>query len=160
VEAAEKAAFALFRQASCERFAPYFASRPVFNRTLAACVRCKPCDPSGSHLDATTEKDMASFQTTQLGGTQPADHLSDELVTKVAAAAGRVAQIQQDFTIQADATPAPEARNALATQARLEAEQAIDDAGLSIEDYNSVLVAAENDEELERRLVEAVREGL
>jgi hypothetical protein len=106
------------------------------------------------------EKDMASFQATPLGGTQPADHLSDELVNRVAAAAGKVAQIQHDFTMQADAVSAPETRNALATQARMEAEQAIDDEGISVEDYNSVLIAAENDEELERRLVEAVREGL
>jgi hypothetical protein len=103
---------------------------------------------------------MASFQATQLGGTQPADHLSDELVNKVAAAAGKVAQIQHDFTIQAEAISAPEARSALATQARMEAEQAIGDEGISIEDYNSVLIAADNDEALERRLVAAVREEL
>jgi len=102
---------------------------------------------------------MASFQATQLGGTQPGGILPDELVNKVAAAAGRVAQIQHLFTMQAEATSAPEARKALANLARMEAEQAIDDQGISIDDYNAVLGAAESDQALEARLVEAVREG-
>jgi hypothetical protein len=42
----------------------------------------------------------------------------------------------------------------------MEAEQAIDDQGLSIDDYNAVLTAAETNQDLERRLVDAVREGL
>jgi Domain of unknown function (DUF4168) len=100
---------------------------------------------------------MASFQTARSGATQPGRELPDELIDKVAAAAGRVAQIQHAFTMQAEATTAPEARNALATQARIEAEQAIDDQGISIDDYNAVLTEAENDVELEDRLVAAVR---
>jgi hypothetical protein len=100
---------------------------------------------------------MASFQTARSGATQPGRELPDELIDKVAAAAGRVAHIQHAFTMQAEATTAPEARNALATQARMEAEQAIDDQGISIDDYNAVLTEAENDVELEDRLVAAVR---
>jgi hypothetical protein len=102
---------------------------------------------------------MALFQTPQSGGTQPGRSLPDELVNKVAAAAGRVAQIQHDYTVQAEATSAPEARNVLANQARMEAEQAIDDQGISVEEYDAVLSAAETDQELEDRLVDAVREG-
>jgi hypothetical protein len=100
---------------------------------------------------------MASFQTARSGATQPGRDLPDELIDKVAAAAGRVAQIQHAFTMQAEATDAPEARNALATQARMEAKQAIDDEGISIDDYNAVLSEAESDSELEDRLVAAVR---
>jgi Domain of unknown function (DUF4168) len=103
---------------------------------------------------------MASFQASPMGGTQPGSHLPDEMVVKVAVAAGKVSQIQQAFTAQAKSTAAPEARNALANQARMEAEQAIDDQGLSIDEYNAVLTAAEHDEALERRLVDAVREVL
>jgi hypothetical protein len=103
---------------------------------------------------------MGSFQDIPFNGTQTDGRLPDELINKVAAAAGRVAQIQQAFSTQAEATSAPEARNALAIQARTQAEQAIDDQGLSIDDYNAVLTAAETDHELERRLVDAVREGL
>ncbi len=86
--------------------------------------------------------------------------LPDDLVAKVGAAAGKVALIQDSYTAQAQAAPRPEARNALAMQARMEAEQAIDDAGLSIDDYNAVLSAAENDPDLESRLVDAARKAL
>jgi len=102
---------------------------------------------------------MASFQAAPTAGPQPGDRLPDELVSRVAAAAGKVAQIEHAYSAQVEATSRPEARNALATQARLEAEQALDDQGLSIDDYNAVLTAAENDKDLERRLVDAVRES-
>ena len=96
---------------------------------------------------------MAPFQTNQ--ATVPQD-----LVTKVGSAAGRVAQIQQDYAMQAEAETATDAREELATKARAAAERAIDEQGISIQDYNAVLTAAENDEDLERRLLDAAREVL
>jgi hypothetical protein len=96
---------------------------------------------------------MAPVNTNQ--GTIPQD-----MVAKVGAAAGRVARIQQEFAMQAEAETATEAREALASHARAAAERAIDEQGISIDDYNSVLTAAENDEELEGRLLDAAREVL
>jgi hypothetical protein len=114
-----------------------------------------PLESAWSVLDrifeATTEKDMA--QTNQ--GAIPED-----LVTKVGSAAGRVARIQQEYAMNAEAETAAETRETLATQARAEAERVIDEQGISIQDYNAVLTAAENDEELERRLLDAAREVL
>ncbi|MBS0639351.1 MAG: DUF4168 domain-containing protein [Proteobacteria bacterium] len=86
--------------------------------------------------------------------------MSDELVERVGAAAARVAVIQDGYAASVQAEEAPEARNALATQARMQAEEAIDEQGLTIDDYNAVLTAAENDPDLERRLVEAARRSL
>ncbi len=99
---------------------------------------------------------MAEFETHANGN----GALSDEMVERVGAAAAKVALIQDSLAANAQSAAAPEARNALATQARIDAEQAIDEQGLSIEDYNAVLTAAENDPELERRLVEAARRSL
>jgi hypothetical protein len=96
---------------------------------------------------------MASFQ-----ANQPA--ISEDMVTRVGSAAGRVARIQQDYAMQAEAETATEAREALATRARAAAEQAIDEQGLSVQDYNAVLSAAETDQELEQRLLNAAREAL
>ena len=96
---------------------------------------------------------MAPFQTNQAAPSQ-------DLVTKVGSAAGRVAQIQQEYTMQAEAETANEAREALASQARQAAEQAIDEQGISIQDYNAVLTAAEGDPDLEQRLLDAAREVL
>lgn len=98
---------------------------------------------------------MASFQDTP-SVMQP----DDEIVTRVGAAAGRVARIQQEFTMQSQAESEPEVRDALARRARADAERVIDEQGLSVADYNAVLTAAETDESLEQRLLDAAREVL
>jgi hypothetical protein len=104
-------------------------------------------------LKATTENSMAPLQTSQ--GT-----ISQDMVTRVGSAAGRVAQIQQDYAMEAEAETATEAREALASRAREAAERAIDEQGISIQDYNAVLSAAEADHELEARLLDAARQVL
>lgn len=96
---------------------------------------------------------MAPLQTSQ--GT-----ISQDMVTRVGSAAGRVAQIQQDYAMEAEAETATEAREALASRAREAAERAIDEQGISIQDYNAVLSAAEADHELEARLLDAARQVL
>ena len=96
---------------------------------------------------------MAEFQATP-SGAQP----DDDIVTRVGAAAGRVARIQQEFTLQSQAEPEPDARDAMARRARADAERVLDEQGLSVADYNAVLTAAETDAALEQRLLEAARE--
>lgn len=96
---------------------------------------------------------MAPFQT------NPAA-ISQDMVTKVGSAAGRVARIQQDYAMQAEIETSTQARETLAEDARAAAERVIDEQGISIQDYNAVLTAAEADEELERRLLDAAREAL
>jgi uncharacterized protein DUF4168 len=88
------------------------------------------------------------------------DTISQDMVTRVGSAAGRVARIQQDFAMQADAEPADDTRQVLADKARAAAERVIGEQGISIQDYNAVLQAAESDEDLEGRLVDAAREVL
>jgi hypothetical protein len=96
---------------------------------------------------------MAAFQ-------RSPDTIPPEMVSRVGMAAGLVARIQQDYAMQAEAEPGEEARQALATKARSAAERVIDEQGLSVEDYNAVLTAAEQDEDLESRLLDAAREVL
>jgi hypothetical protein len=96
---------------------------------------------------------MAPFQTSQ-------DTVPQDMVTKVGSAAGRVAQIQQEYAMQAEAETATDVREELATKARTAAEQAIGEQGISIQDYNAVLSAAENNQDLEKRLLDAAREVL
>lgn len=62
--------------------------------------------------------------------------------------------------MKAEATTADEARETLANKARAAAEKVIDEQGITIQDYNAVLTAAETDEDLERRLLDAAREVL
>ena len=96
---------------------------------------------------------MAPFQTTP-------NTIPEEMVTRVGSAAGLVARIQQEYSMQVEAEPAEHVREALASKARAAAERVIDEQGISIEDYNAVLTAAEHDEGLEQRLLDAAREVL
>ena len=88
------------------------------------------------------------------------DTISQDMVTRVGSAAGLVARIQQDYAMQAEAEPDDDTREVLADKARAAAERVIDEQGISIQDYNAVLQAAESDEDLERRLIDAAREVL
>jgi 3-oxoacyl-[acyl-carrier-protein] synthase III len=105
------------------------------------------------NLEATTEKTMAAFQTNQ--ATMPQD-----IVTKVGVAAGHIARIQQDYLVQAEAETSTDVRETLASRARDAAERVIDEQGISVQDYNTVLSAAQTDEDLERRLLDAAQEVL
>jgi len=96
---------------------------------------------------------MPPFQTNQ-------GPIPEDLVTKVGSAAGHVARIQQEYAVQAEAEQGEQARQALASKARADAERVIDEQGISIQDYNAVLSAAETDEELERQILDAAREVL
>jgi hypothetical protein len=61
---------------------------------------------------------------------------------------------------QAETETAADAREALAQRARTAAEQVIDEQGITVHDYNTVLAAAEGDQDLERRLLDAAHEVL
>jgi hypothetical protein len=86
--------------------------------------------------------------------------IPQDLVKKVGAAAGQIARIQSDLATQAETEPAADARETLTERALTAAEQVLDEQGITVEDYNTVLAAAEGDEDLERRLVDAAREAL
>jgi hypothetical protein len=62
--------------------------------------------------------------------------------------------------MEAEAETSTGVRETLAGRARDAAERVIDEQGLTIQDYNTVLTAAEADEDLERRLLDAAREVL
>jgi hypothetical protein len=96
---------------------------------------------------------LAAFQTNQ--ATMPQD-----IVIKVGVAAGHIARIQQDYLVQAEAETSNDVRETLAGRARDAAERVIDEQGISVQDYNTVLSAAQTDEDLERRLLDAAREVL
>lgn len=96
---------------------------------------------------------MAPYQS------QP-DTISQDMVTRVGSAAGLVARIQQDYATQAEAEPTEEARESLAISARTAAERVFCEQGISVHEYNAVLTAAEHDQDLERRLLDAAREVL
>jgi hypothetical protein len=100
---------------------------------------------------------MAMPRKPATGDAQQGAMVPDEMVAKVGAAAGKVAMIQQEFTARAEAGSDGEDRQGLAAEAQRAAIDAINDEGITVEEYNNVLRAAEGDSDLEQRLVAAAR---
>ena len=85
--------------------------------------------------------------------------IPQDLVNKVGSATGRIVQIQREYAAQAE-TETADAREALAKRVQTEAEQAIGEQGITVHDYNAVWTAAQEDQDLERRLLDAASEVL
>ena len=100
---------------------------------------------------------MAGKQKTRSDTGTGAVTVPDELVMKVGAAVGQVAMIRQDYTQRVQAAQTDDEREQLAEQAQHAAMQAIGGQGISVTDYNEVVTAAEDDPELEGRLIMAAR---
>jgi len=100
---------------------------------------------------------MAIPQQTRTDGAAAAEQMTDELVARVGAAAGKVAGISQALTDRIEAGEPVADTQALTAKAEEAALRAIDEEGITVTDYTRVLRAAESDPELERRLATAAR---
>jgi len=83
--------------------------------------------------------------------------MTDAVIQKVGAAVGHVVTIQQDFSQRLQAAQTTEERVELADEAKRAATKAIGEQGVSVDEYNRVVAAAEENPEMEARLLTAVR---
>ena len=90
-----------------------------------------------------------------MSGTTPNARVPDETVARTGAALRRVAEIHNVYAPKVEAAPTPDERTRLSSQATDAARKAISDQGLTVEQYNEVVVAAQDNTELEERLLEA-----
>jgi hypothetical protein len=81
--------------------------------------------------------------------------ISDDLVSKVGTAAVRVVEIRQSFTPRLVAAQSQAERDSVEQEATSALVEAISDQGLSVDEYNEVVAAAQADPELEERLLTA-----
>lgn len=80
--------------------------------------------------------------------------VSDAQLEQFVAAQESITAIQQDFSGRLEGVEDPEEAYELQVQANDEMTQAVEDAGLSVEDYNQVAMAIQTDAELRERLEE------
>lgn len=100
---------------------------------------------------------MAGNRKTQSDSDNPDVKVPDEMVSKVGAAVGQVAMIRQEYTQRVQSAGTDDERDRLADQAQQAAVKAISDQGISVTEYNEVVSAAENNPDLEDRLIMAAR---
>jgi poly(3-hydroxybutyrate) depolymerase len=92
------------------------------------------------------------------GATAQPSELSDGMVQKVGKALRNAATIRQQYTDRAQ-TQSPQQQQQLTEQAQGEMVKAINDQGLSVQQYNQVIQMAQADPTLKQRLLSAAQSG-
>ncbi len=100
-------------------------------------------------------KDNSNIQRSD--ATLQSDDISDEVVSQVSKAAVQILKLRQSFEENIAAAETDQERDALNDQVSVAAVQAIGEQGLSIDEYNDVIAAAQSDPELEERVLVACR---
>jgi hypothetical protein len=85
--------------------------------------------------------------------------MSDAMVTKVGTAMRHVAKIREQYSQRAQGAKSPQQQQALSDEARDKMLTAISDEGLSLQQYNSAIQMAQNNQTLTQRLLSAVQSG-
>ncbi len=90
-------------------------------------------------------------------GTLQSSDVSDQMVSQVGKAAVQILKLRQSLEEGMATAQTEEERQTLTTQVETAAVRAIDEQGLTVEEYNEVLTAARSDQELEERVLLACK---
>jgi len=93
---------------------------------------------------------------TMPGASTQAGEMSDAMVQKVGTALKHVMAIRQQYAQQAQSVDTPK-RQDLRTKAERDMVKAIDDQGLSLDQYDQAIQMAQSDQRLRDRLVKAAQ---
>ena len=123
--------------------------KQLLMRTLAAAVLTVACMVSVSAATAQTE------QSTPAPSEQAPD-IPDQKLDAIAAALGQVVSVRASYEQRLQKAPAAEAER-IADEAKGALVKAVTDQGLSVEEYNSILVVAQNNPEVRKQIVQRMR---
>jgi len=98
----------------------------------------------------------ASGQAQAPAPSEQTPNLSDQKLDQMAAAVKQVASVKQDYQ-QRIATAAPSDKQRIAEEAGDALEKAVTDQGLSVEEFNSIIVVAQNDPDLLDKIRQRLR---
>ena len=84
----------------------------------------------------------------------PAPVISDQKIDAAAAALERVASLQQTYRRQLSETPQQADKERIVAEANGALTKAVTDQGLSVEEYSSILQAAQNDPALRGKIMQ------
>jgi hypothetical protein len=83
--------------------------------------------------------------------------VSDVVVQKVGAALGQISQIRENYAEQYASVDTDEQKRAVEAEAQMVMVEAVNQQGLSVEQFNDVVTAAEADPELGQRVLAAAK---
>jgi len=87
---------------------------------------------------------------------EQAPSIPDQKLDAIAAALGQVVSVRESYEQRLQKAPAAEAER-IADEAKGALVKAVTDQGLSVEEYNSILVVAQNNPEVRKQIVQRMR---
>jgi hypothetical protein len=99
----------------------------------------------------------AYAQSQQPGLSGPAPDISDQKLDAIAAAIKQVIGIKNDHQQRIEAAAEQTDRERIADEAKTALEKAVTDQGLSVPEYNSILVVAQNNPEVQEKIRQRIR---
>jgi hypothetical protein len=87
---------------------------------------------------------------------QQAPNIPDQKLDAIAAALEQVVSVRESYEQRLQKAPASDA-DKIADEAKNALVKAVTDQGLSVEEYNSILVVAQNDPEVRKKIIQRMR---
>jgi hypothetical protein len=103
---------------------------------------------------------MVEFRNSGSAHATLSSDVTDDLLAKTGRALSGLAQVRETFRVRASAATTEEERQQLSHRADQAATAAVSEQGLSVDQYSRVLAAADENPEIEERLVAAAQEAL
>ena len=98
----------------------------------------------------------AQVQSPAPSPTTPSQDITDQKLDAAAAALGRVAAVKENYEQQIEAA-GPADKEQLAKEANNALVKAVTDQGLSVDEYNEILVVAQSDPSVREKIVQRLR---
>jgi uncharacterized protein YlxW (UPF0749 family) len=124
---------------------------PLVTRSIAAALLTAAClVPAASAQDRTQDRSPPP------AATEPAPDLSDQKLDKAAAALNQVANVKNDYQQKIESAPDTDKERIL-NEANGALVKAVTDNGLTVEEYNSILVVAQADPAVREKIFQRLR---
>ena len=101
----------------------------------------------------------AQVQSPAPSPSQPSENIPDQKLDATAAALDQIADVKESFTKQIEATPSDADKRRLVDEANKALVKAVTDQGLSVEEYTSIMVVAQNDPGVRQRILQRMKPG-
>jgi len=88
---------------------------------------------------------------------QPSQDIPDQKLDATAAALDLIADVKESFTKQIEATPSDTDKRRLVDEANKALVKAVTDQGLSVEEYTSIMVMAQNDPVVRQKIMQRMK---
>jgi uncharacterized protein DUF4168 len=99
----------------------------------------------------------AQVQSPAPSPSQPSQDISDQKLDATAAALDQIADVKQSYTKQIEAAPGDADKRRLVDEANKALVKAVTDQGLSVEEYTSIMVVAQNDPTVRQKILQRMK---